>query len=107
MCYLNTASVLDWNGRPKRQVKQPLRYWTEYVETDTWYVNELLSDVPESERKAALEDEDFSADVGEEGEEESDVSAASEDAEYVDAEESSEEEVDDSTESGSTSSDVL
>jgi len=69
MCDLNPSSVIDWNGRPKRTVKQPVSYWAEYVETDKWYRDELMRDVPESERKAACEDEDYSEDEGESGDE--------------------------------------
>ena len=62
MCDLNPNSVIDWNGRPRRTVKQPLRYWTEYVETDKWYIDELLADIPESEMFAACEDDNFDDD---------------------------------------------
>ena len=62
MCDLNPNSVIDWNSRPRRTVKQPLRYWTEYVETDKWYIAELLADVPESEMFAACEDDNFDED---------------------------------------------
>lgn len=96
MCDLNPASVLEWNGRPRRATKEPLRYWTEYVETDKWYIDELLRDVPESERKAACEDEDFS-----DGSDD-DASDVSEDAEYMAATEeeaSSEEESEEEDES--------
>jgi hypothetical protein len=51
--------------RPRRVIKQPVTYWEEYVATDTWYTTALVDDVPSSEMYAALEDEDFSADVQE------------------------------------------
>jgi hypothetical protein len=35
-------------------------YWQEYVETDTWYLNELVADVPECELAAACFETDFS-----------------------------------------------
>ena len=63
--------------RPRRAVKRPLTYWEEYVVTDTWYTNALIEDVPTTELYAALEDEDFSADV-DSGEEEVDSSVDSE-----------------------------
>jgi hypothetical protein len=51
--------------RPRRVIKQPVTYWEEYVVTDAWYTTALVEDVPTSELYAALEDEDFSADVEE------------------------------------------
>jgi hypothetical protein len=52
--------------RPRRVIKRPLTYWEEYVVTDTWYTAALVEDIPPGEMYAALEDEDFSADVCEE-----------------------------------------
>ena len=51
-------AVLD---RPRREIKQPLTYWEEFVETDEWYQQELLADVPDVEMQAAIEDSDFTA----------------------------------------------
>ena len=56
-------------------------YWDEYVATDTWYVKELIADVPPDELHAALVDEDFSNDEEEDfpnettGEEDGDYEA--------------------------------
>jgi hypothetical protein len=73
--------------RPRRVIKRPLTYWEEYVVTDTWYTTALVEDVPPSELFAALEDDDFSADVEEcDGEEDcSDniLSEGCESSEYV------------------------
>jgi hypothetical protein len=69
---IDPNAVLDWNGRPKRARRPPPRtYWEEYVATDEWYLNELLADVPEEERHAALEDEDWCDGEGEEGDDSS------------------------------------
>ena len=57
---MDPALVIQWNGRPKRTRKPPPKtYWDEYVATDTWYVRELVADVPPEELQAALEDEDW------------------------------------------------
>lgn len=45
--------------RPKRNIRRPLTYWEEFVQTDEWYMNELVADVPEDEMHAALYDEQF------------------------------------------------
>ena len=58
--------------RPRRAVKRPLTYWEEYVVTDVWYTAALVEDVPPGELYAALEDEDFSEECGEEGVDEDD-----------------------------------
>lgn len=34
-----------------------MTYWEEFVATDEWYLNELTTDVPEDEWKAAVEDD--------------------------------------------------
>ena len=49
----------DWSMRPRRTVKPIQTYWAEYVETDTWYQQKIIEDVPEDELMAALVDEDF------------------------------------------------
>ena len=82
------ASVVDWSTRPRRQRRPPApSYWEEYVETDTWYQKKLIEDVPEEELHAALIDEDFEDDEGEEGDEEEEDEDMSEDegedGEYV------------------------
>ena len=48
--------------RPARARRAPVTYWEEYVETDEWYRQKLLEDVPESELHAAIADEDFDND---------------------------------------------
>lgn len=45
-----------------RTPRPPSTYWDEYVATDQWYVGELVSDVPEEEWSAAVEQDDFDAD---------------------------------------------
>ena len=89
--------------RPRHVIKRPLTYWEEYVVTDTWYTTALVEDVPPSELFAALEDEDFSADVQEEecdGEE--DCSSSSSDNILSEECESSEYVTDDCSDSDST-----
>ena len=74
--------------RPRRALKRPLTYWEEYVVTDTWYTAALVEDIPPGEMYAALEDDDFSADVCEECNEEVDnilSDSYSSDCEYVTA----------------------
>ena len=67
-------------SRPRRSTaatKRPVTYWEEYVETDPWYRQEMLSDVPDTELWAALEDsdvEDSASDTdGEEAESSSEI----------------------------------
>lgn len=61
---LDVANVLDWNGRSRRVRKPaPLTYWDEFVATDSWYIKELTSDIPEDEYDAAFNDEDWSEGV--------------------------------------------
>ena len=67
---LDYNNVSTWEGRPKRAVKRTLTYWEEFVQTDDWYREKLVEDVPEDELFAALEDSDFE---GEEGEEDADI----------------------------------
>eukprot|EP00966_Prymnesium_polylepis_P120582 2786412-Prymnesium_polylepis.2 len=77
---LDLNNVTVWSGRPKRQKRPPpTTYWEEYVETDTWYQNKLVEDVPEEEMWAALEDDDVD-DEGEEGDDE--VDSQEEDDEF-------------------------
>ena len=72
---LDLSSVTQWNGRPKRQCRvRPPTYWQEFVQTDEWYVRELVSDVPAEELDAALLDEDWGDEVNSEDEEETDGS---------------------------------
>ena len=102
---VSATNVLDWNQRPKRKRGPPPKtYWEEFVETDTWYLKEIVRDVPEEEMQAALEDTDWDDDdAGEEGDEsESDEQQSSDgDFEPDDQETSSEEEDDDEDDSGS------
>ena len=44
----------------KRERKVPLTYWEEFVETDEWYKEKLVEDVPPEEMYAALHDEELS-----------------------------------------------
>ena len=64
--HLDTSCVLDWNARSKRaQPKQSQFYWNEFVETDEWYRQELLKDIPANEMHYACYDENFEDDVDE------------------------------------------
>lgn len=69
---VGSSSLSSWQSRPKRQRKAPVRYWEEFVETDTWYQQKLLEDVPADEMHAACFDENFSDDVNSEDTQESD-----------------------------------
>lgn len=84
---LDETSVVDWSARPRRQRRAPgPSYWEEYVETDTWYQKKLIEDVPEEELHAALVDEDFEDDEGEEDEDEDEENMSEdegEDGEFV------------------------
>ena len=74
---LDNSAVISWDSRPKRQRKgPPLTYWEEFVATDEWYLNELLADVGEDELQAAIHDEDFSDESGDEGPDEDDDDAS-------------------------------
>ena len=77
------SSLSDWHTRPKRtRHPPPISYWQEYVETDTWYLNKLVEDVPPEEMHAALYDENLEEDAGEE--DEAGVEDSSEDEQSVD-----------------------
>lgn len=52
-----------WTGRLRTRRVRPVTYWEEFVETDEWYIKELVADVPAEELQAALVDEDFSEDI--------------------------------------------
>ncbi len=52
-----------WAGRLRTRRERTVTYWEEFVETDEWYIKELVADVPPEELQAALIDEDFSEDV--------------------------------------------
>ena len=66
--------------------------------TDDWYLRELTADVPESEMRAALEDENWDGeDGGEEDEEIEELSGEEEDPSYSEAES----EIDDGSSSSS------
>ena len=105
---MNKSPMAD---RPRRITKVPLRYWDEYVQTDSWYLAKLLEDVPPEEMHAACEDEEFdedeeSASEMEVDDEDDDVSMLdfieseeSLDTEYVPAAASEESSSDDDTES--------
>ena len=83
---LSAKNVLCWEGRPKRTTRAPKTYWEEYVETDTWYHNKLLEDVPLDEIQAACFDDDCEDDEqgGEEGDEdENDIDAISSDDSFI------------------------
>ena len=114
---MNKSPMAD---RPRRITKVPLRYWDEYVQTDSWYLAKLLEDVPPEEMHAACEDEEFDEDEEsvsemEVDDEDDDVSMLdfieseeSLDTEYVPAAASEESSSDDDTESdaeGSTGED--
>jgi hypothetical protein len=61
----------------------PPTYWEEYVATDAWYVNELLSDIPENELHAALVDENWGQEeCSEEEETDAGPDAAEQDQSY-------------------------
>ena len=78
-------AVRDWSQRPRRQLgPRPKTYWEEYVVTDDWYCKKLVEDVPETELYAALEDENFEEDVGEEGDDESVEEEGSDAGSFVD-----------------------
>ena len=70
----------------KRERKVPLTYWEQYVETDEWYRQKLLEDVPPEEMYAALHDEELSDDERSDDEE-----SGSESVEFVVAPEPDEE----------------
>ena len=83
---LDVDNVIEWSGRPKRARRPaPLSYWEEYVETDEWYRNKLLEDVPADEMHAACVDEDFEDDEcsGDECEEEGEEDEDSIDDDFI------------------------
>ena len=83
MEWIDRGNVITWEGRPKRQRRgPPVTYGEEYVETDEWYYQKLLEDVPPEEVAAACFDSDVDEDEGETGEEELDT--AEEDLSYSD-----------------------
>lgn len=92
MDWIDTENVISWHGRPKRQCRAPPKtYWEEFVETDEWYQQELLGDVPPEELQAACFDSDVDDTESDSiiGEEEEDVAyseVASEDASESDTE---------------------
>ena len=92
MDWIDTQNVISWDGRSKRQRRAPPKtYWEEYVETDEWYQQELLGDVPPEELQAACFDSDVDDTESDSiiGEEEEDVAyseVASEDASESDTE---------------------
>ena len=57
---VDPSLVLDWQQRSKRQRTKPVTYWEEFVETDKWYAEELVRDVPDDELDAAVCDSDYS-----------------------------------------------
>jgi hypothetical protein len=72
MTDLNAENVFSWEGRLRRNRKAPVTFWEEYVETDSWYKNKLVEDIPNEEMWAALEDENVS-DAGEDDDSELDI----------------------------------
>jgi hypothetical protein len=81
---LDVNNVLQWDGRPvRRRQTAPKTYWQEYVETDRWYQQELVKDIPPDEMYAACEDSDWEDDNGEEDDDESD-DCVDEDTEFLD-----------------------
>jgi len=92
MDWIDTQNVISWDGRSKRQRRaSPKTYWEEFVETDDWYQQELLGDVPPEELQAACFDSDVDDTESDSiiGEEEEDVAyseVASEDASESDTE---------------------
>jgi len=92
MDWIDTQNVISWDGRPKRQCRAPPKtYWEEFVETDEWYQQELLGDVPPAELQATCFDSDVDDTESDSiiGEEEEDVAyseVATEDASESDTE---------------------
>ena len=78
-------------------------FWQEYVETDDWYKEKMVEDVPKTERKAALIDEDWEKveeedpdyQDNEEDEETDDEEEEVDDEEEEEVDDEEEEEVDD------------
>lgn len=63
MADLDTANVVEWQGRSQRvRRRPPPSYWEEYVQTDDWYLKTLVEDIPAEEMQAACFDEDFELD---------------------------------------------
>jgi hypothetical protein len=92
---MDQALVLNWETRSKRvRGPPPKRYFDEFVATDSWYVKEMLADVPPEELHAALEDETW--ETGSDG-----VESEGEDGDYS---ETSEEEDDANSDSESRTS---
>ena len=59
MDWIDSQNVISWEGRSMRQRRAPPKtYWEEFVETDEWYQQELLGDVPPEELHAACFDSD-------------------------------------------------
>jgi hypothetical protein len=44
--------------RARREIRRPVTYWEEFVQTDPWYAEEMMRDVPAFEIAAALEESD-------------------------------------------------
>ena len=78
MVDIDTSNITDWNGRPRRNRRPTVTYWSEFVENDTWYTTELVKDIPDEEMYAALEDDNFANDDVDE-----DIDSADEDAEFL------------------------
>lgn len=107
---VDRGNVISWTARPRRAKKPPpMTYWEEYVETDEFYLEKLLEDVPASEMHAACFDEDFQHDRATSSECEGDESASGSgdetDASFVCSESATESEyISSDSDSGSTSS---
>ena len=75
--------------------------------TDPWYVRELLADVPADEYHAAVEDENWADDIGEEGDEtEGEADGEESDESYSEVEEESSSDGEDSSDEGGESMDT-
>ena len=85
---LSQENVTCWEGRPKRQRKAPQTYWQEYVETDTWYSEALLEDVPDEEIHAACYDNNLEDD--EDSEELEDLAEITDGLSFISEDEASE-----------------
>ena len=87
-------------SRPRRQIKKPITYWEQYVETDNWYKSELVRDIPEEEMHAAFEDDNLNDDPDEEP-----LDQMEEDEDFLSKEEDDDSDSESASSSGSGESD--